>query len=130
MNGELKGAITFPFIDEYGRINAVLAKNFSEEKKVVKSEWLHTILYNHHHKEDSLPEWLQVYLQNDSFINCLFGMHLLKQYPDKKILIVERPEDAVLGSLRRPECLWMSSGKIVDARPEIFRKLKGRNVSF
>lgn len=120
---ELAGSVTFPLIDEFGRINGVLVSCESEYL------WLHSILQERYQK-DSLPEWLKVYLKNESFNNCLFGIHLMKQYSGAKIVVVERPEEAILGSILKPESLWLASGNIAEIQPENFRKLKNKDVIY
>ncbi len=124
IKGEYFGSVTFPFIDEFGRINSIMVKRGSE------SVWLHSILKKIHQKSGNYPEWFKTYLKNETFNNCLFGIHLLKANQDKKIFVVESPSDAILGSLFKSEYLWLASGNKAEIQAETFRILKNKDVTY
>lgn len=41
---------------------------------------------------------------------CLFGLHLVKEYPDKPIVVVESEKTALIGSIVEPGFIWLSVG--------------------
>ena len=51
-------------------------------------------------------------LKNDDeeLRQCLFGLHLINKYPDKKIGIVESQKSAIICSLHSKDFLWLSTG--------------------
>lgn len=125
IKGNYTSAITFPFIDEFGRINAIQVKIFDDQNKTIKTNWIHTILADAVQEQ---PQWLIDYFKNESKVNCLFGMHLITKYPQKQIIIVESPKNALAGSLFLPEFTWMASGSLSYLKAEKFKALKGKSV--
>ncbi|MBS1549446.1 MAG: hypothetical protein JSS94_06220 [Bacteroidetes bacterium] len=87
------GAVTFPFIDEYNRVNAIQVKDFDKDNHTTSTTFLHSIIEK---EVKPTPEWLLKYKNQEKKINCLFGSHLLKQYPNAKIGLVEAPKTAVI----------------------------------
>lgn len=98
--GEMTGAITLPFVDSQNNVRAVQVKQFDEQNHTVRTDFLHSIIKRYHAKNDSkIPEWLELYLGNEKIITCLFGEHLLKQFPYNPIALVEAPKTAIYGTL-------------------------------
>lgn len=116
--GELAGACVFPFIDENHKIRAMQAKTFHHPTNIEQSsEYVSTLIERDCKKSgDKLPEWLQEYKKNTSKVSCLFGAHLLKEYPGNPVAIVSDPKSAIYGSLyfglpEGPDDLvWMATG--------------------
>lgn len=123
--GIYTGAVCFPFIDEFHRINAIQVKLFNEQNKTTKTNWIHSILASSISEQ---PNWLKDYYKNESKVNCLFGIHLLHKYPNKKVIIAESPKNAITGSLFLPEFLWLASGSLGYLNAEKFKALKGKDV--
>ncbi|WP_124641618.1 DUF6371 domain-containing protein [Amniculibacterium aquaticum] len=92
----ITGAVTFPFIDELNRVNAIQVKGFDEDNHTTSTTFLHSIIERN---VKPTPEWLLKYKSQDKKINCLFGSHLLKQYPNAKIGLVEAPKTAIICTL-------------------------------
>ena len=126
--GAYLGAVTFPFIDENGRVNAIQVKRFNEENKTTENAWLHSILYKGYKKTNNVPEWITSYYENDKKTKCLFGIHLIKKYPDKKIIVVESAKNAILGAIFLPEYIWLASGSLGNIQAYKFKALKGKEV--
>jgi hypothetical protein len=59
---------------------------------------------------------------------CLFGEHLLKQYPHKPVAIVESEKTAIIASAHDDSCVWLASGSISNLNARICKPLKGRRV--
>jgi hypothetical protein len=62
----------------------------------------------------------------------LFGEHLLNEYPNKKVALVEGESTAIVCSIVMPEYLWLATGGSSGAgwtKPGVFGVLKGRDVA-
>jgi hypothetical protein len=65
------------------------------------------------------PEW--------TLTQCLFGEHLLAEYPDKVVALVESEKTAVICAGLMPKYLWLATGG-KSAINDRLLVLKGRNV--
>jgi hypothetical protein len=104
-------ACTFPAIDTSGNVHTIQVKQFTPDlhtakwelgdKKGQKVTFLHSYLQKHYErKKKALPEWLKLYAKNGARLShCLFGEHLLKQYPNNIVGIVEAPKTAIIATL-------------------------------
>lgn len=59
---------------------------------------------------------------------CLFGEHLLSQYTDAAIALVESPKNALFGALAYPQMLWLATGNKGALKRETLLPLKQRDV--
>lgn len=59
---------------------------------------------------------------------CLFGLHLLNQFPNQRVNIVEGEKTAVIMSVFFPDKLWMSTGGFDGLNKEKLMPLKGRRI--
>jgi hypothetical protein len=59
---------------------------------------------------------------------CLFGLHLLKMYPEKPIAITESLKSALIGYALQPQMNWLATGDVKDVDLNILRPLKGKRV--
>ncbi|MDD2288809.1 MAG: DUF6371 domain-containing protein, partial [Bacteroidales bacterium] len=41
---------------------------------------------------------------------CLFGLHLIRKYPEKPVFVVESEKTAVIMSILKPKYLWLATG--------------------
>ncbi|WP_155297228.1 DUF6371 domain-containing protein [Spirosoma aerolatum] len=63
---------------------------------------------------------------------CFFGEHLLTEYPNKAVAIVEGESTAIVCSIIWPQYIWLATGGSTGGSwysPERFRVLRGRNVT-
>ena len=98
--GYRAGAVTFPFIDIKGNVRAVQVKQFDEANHTTGTDFLHSILAKHYSNNGKpQPEWLEAYMSQDKKISCLFGEHLLNEFPSNRIALVEAPKTAIYGTL-------------------------------
>ena len=67
-------------------------------------------------------------LSNENIDKCLFGEHLLNQFPDKTIAIVESEKTAVIASLYFPNFIWMATGGIGNLSYSKLKALIGRKI--
>ncbi len=98
--GYRSGAVTFPFIDHNRNVRAVQVKQFDQTSHTQSTDFLHSILEKQYQtKNEVLPSWLEAYKLNESKVSCLFGEHLLADYPNNPIALVEAPKTAIYGML-------------------------------
>ncbi len=97
--GYMAGAVCFPFIDTHGNIRAVQVMQYDETNHKTGATFLHSILETDYKQRGGVPDWVQDYKKQDKLITCLFGAHLLKQYPHNPVALVEAPKTAVVGTL-------------------------------
>lgn len=83
------------------------------------------------------PTWTHIYLQRTGILQpdhwelrqCLFGEHLLTQYPDREVCLVESEKTALVCSLFHPDKLWLATGGCSQLNAEKLRPLLGRKVT-
>lgn len=134
-NGYRAGAVTFPFIDIEGNIRTIQAKQFDDRNHTQSTDFLHSIIEKKHTQAgEALPGWLQNYKENERFVSCLFGEHLLNRYPVNPVALVEAPKTAVIGTLYYglPESpgrlLWLAVYNKSSLTLDKCKALKGRKV--
>jgi hypothetical protein len=66
--------------------------------------------------------------KNWQLSQCLFGLHLLNQFPNQRVNIVEGEKTAVIMSIFFPDKLWMSTGGFDGLNKEKLLPLKGRQI--
>ncbi|MBC3784947.1 DUF6371 domain-containing protein [Spirosoma utsteinense] len=62
---------------------------------------------------------------------CYFGEHLLSQYPNKRIALVEGESTAIVFAAIWNDYIWLATGGVTGGKwndPERFEVLRGRNV--
>ena len=135
INGYRSGAVTFPFIDIDRNIRAVQVKQFDEENHTKGTDFLHSIMIKHLEKKgEKIPSWLREYSDQDKKISCLFGEHLLSDYPYNPVAIVEAPKTAVYGSLcfgppeTSEDLIWLAVYNKSSFSLDKLKVLKGRRV--
>lgn len=98
--GYRSGAVTFPFIDIKGNVRAVQVKQFDETNHTTGTDFLHSVLAKHYNNNGKpQPKWLEAYMNQDKKVSCLFGEHLLNEFPSNRIALVEAPKTAIYGTL-------------------------------
>lgn len=136
-NNTRAGAVTFPFIDNAGNIRTIQAKQFNEANHTQKNgtDFLHSIIERELTKTgEPLPDWLRDYQQNERFVSCLFGEHLLNRYPLNPVALVEAPKTAIIGTLyyglpnSTDQLLWLAVYNKSSLTLEKCKALKGRKV--
>jgi len=131
------GANTFPFIDINGKIRAIQAKTFDKECHTTKTTFLHAIIKNNLIRQaKAVPQWLQDYEKQELKVSCLFGEHLLSQYPNNPIYLVEAPKTAIIGTCcagfpaeSQDKPLWLAVYNLSSLTAEKCAVLKGRDVT-
>ena len=128
-------ASTFPFIDINGLVRAIQVKKFNQHNHTAGTDFLHAMIARHHAKTNTpLPDWLKAYQKNEKKVVCLFGEHLLSQYENSPVALVEAPKTAVYASLyfgfpsENNNLLWLATYNLSSFNIERCRVLKGRHV--
>jgi hypothetical protein len=67
-------------------------------------------------------------IPNESIDKCLFGEHLLNQFPEKTVAIVESEKTAIIASLFFPNFIWMATGGISNLSYNKLKALIGRSI--
>ena len=131
VEGFRAGAITFPFIDIDENIRAIQVKQFDGTNHTTGTGFYHSILAKQH---NPLPQWLEAYQDQEKKVSCLFGEHLLKQYPGNPIALVEAPKTAIYGTLyfgfpdNPRNFLWLAVYNLSSLSIEKIKVLQGRKV--
>jgi hypothetical protein len=99
IEGYMKEAVTFPFIDNNSKTKAIQVKLFDSDNHTTKTSFIHSILERHYQKTGEVPSWLHSYCNQEKKVTCLFGEHLLSKYPNNPVALVEAPKTAVIGTL-------------------------------
>src|SRR5690554_6736775 len=120
------GHVVYWQIDNLSRIrtgkimayNPITGKRLKEDNLKIKPlTWVHSELKR------------QMLLDKDwQLSQCLFGLHLLNQFPNQRVNIVEGEKTAVIMSILFPDKLWMSTGGYDGLNKEKLMPLKGRQI--
>jgi hypothetical protein len=134
-NGYRKGAVTFPYIDNKDNVHAIQVKQFDNANHTTATDALHSIIEKYYRQKNTdLPKWLKNYLKNEKKFTCLFGEHLLKNYPTNPIALVEAPKTAIIASLyfglpdNQKNFLWLAVYNKSSLNAKRAWPLKGRKV--
>ena len=65
---------------------------------------------------------------NFNLLQCYFGEHLLRFYPDKPVAIVEAEKTAVITSMVIPQCNWLAAGNLNGLNIEKSKVLENRQI--
>lgn len=134
-SGYRANSITFPFIDINQNINAVQVKQFDKDNHTIGTDFLHSIIEKYYNKiKKPLPVWLKSYIEQDKRINCLFGEHILRKYPNNPIALVEAPKTAIYGTLyfglpnKSTDLIWLAVYNKSSLSFDKIKVLQGRKI--
>lgn len=74
----------------------------------------------------SAGAWAQDY--NPLFKPTLYGAHLVAEFPDSPIMLVESEKSAVLCSCFLSNFIWLATGSKTNLNPQILQPIKGREI--
>ena len=113
------GATVYWQIDWHGRVRSgkIMLYNSSDGHRVKEPHsyvsWVHS----------------ELHLDNFNMKQCLFGEHLLPQYPSKPVAIVESEKSALIATHFMPDFIWLATGGIHGCfKEESIKVLKNRSV--
>lgn len=116
-----EGGVIFWEIDAQNRVHTGKIMYYQSDCHRDKSHaptWVHALV------KDKLP-------QDYELQHCLFGLHLLASSicPQPSVIgIVESEKTAVICSILRPECVWLSCGGLQMFKPELLSPLINHKV--
>ena len=95
-DGYLKGAVTFPYFERLDQIRAVQIIQYDKDNHRKRIHWIdkYAPVINKYNKD-----WLEKYAENEGKVTCLFGAHLIHEYPNNPIAIVESAKSAIVATL-------------------------------
>lgn len=67
-------------------------------------------------------------IKDHNLKQCLFGMNLIKEFPDKIIGLVESEKTAILMSIFKDEYVWLATGSKQGFKYEMLKALRGRQI--
>lgn len=116
------GSVIYWQIDTKGRVRTGKVMRYNPEtghriKDAGGINWIHSIMK----KQNLLPE-------NYNLVQCLFGEHLLKIYPNKAVALVESEKSALIASGVYPDYVWLATGGKSQLSIDKLKVLKGRTV--
>lgn len=139
-----KYAIGFPQIDLAGKIRQIKAMAYSLSGKRIKlgEEFLtYNTRSGKNEKVIASADYLfspirflgKILMRGFDFVNqqTFFGAHLIEMYPEKIKAIVESEKTAIIGSIEKPEFVWLATGGQFGCRwtsEEVYSILKGHKV--
>ncbi len=130
------GSTVFWQIDTLGqaRTGKVMLYDTHTGKRVKKPfshiTWVHALLNPKSEVESqkSNPD-LRLQTQDFRLRQCLFGEHLLKEFPSKQVAIVESEKTAIIASACDDSFVWLACGSINNLNAAICKALNGRRVT-
>lgn len=120
------GSVIFYQLDIQGRCRTGKIMQYDPETgHRIKDEnvpgritWVHSLMK----KLGRLPDdW--------TLTQCLFGEHLLAEYPDKPVALVESEKTAIICAGLMPKYLWLATGGKSQLNPDRLAVLAGRKVT-
>jgi len=78
---------------------------------------------------DFCPDSYRDRLSDFNLQQCLFGEHLLKEYPAAPVGIVESEKSAIIASVYWPQLVWLAAGSLSNLSADKCAVLKGRNIT-
>ena len=116
------GCVIYWQIDTKGRVRTGKVMKYNPEtgnriKDAGGINWVHAIMK----KQKLLPD-------DYNLVQCLFGEHLLRIYPDRVVALVESEKSALIGAGVFPEYVWLATGGKSQLSTDKLKILKGRTV--
>ncbi len=116
--GGKMGAVVFWQIDREGRVRTGKVMEYLPNgHRTGNPDWIHSSMVGN----GVLPsDW--------ELSQCLYGEHLLTQYPDKPVGLVESEKTALICAMFFPRYVWLASGGCGQLSVEKMEPLIGREV--
>lgn len=108
------GASVFYQIDTAGSVRGGKVMDYGPDGHRIKNRcgWIHSIWgYKDFH-----------------LVQCLFGLHLVRKYPNWTICVVESEKTALIASIYYPQYLWLATGGLSNKPVEKCRAISDQQV--
>ena len=123
---EVDDYTVFPSIDRHGRVCNLKVQHYDADPTSPRFG----------HSDKGSCRWLaSIWVRENRFpkesvfrSDCLFGEHLLTQYPDSMVALVESPKNALFGALSFPQMVWVATGNKTMLKRQVLEPLRNRNV--
>lgn len=113
-----KGSVIFWQIDEQERLRSGKIINYNRlTGNRIKKPYNHVSWV---HKTEKVKGF--------NLGQCLFGLHLINEFPNKPIAIVESEKSACIMSVIYPEFLWLSCGSISNINIRLFEPIRLKDI--
>lgn len=113
------GYVVFWQIDEQQRVRTGQIMQYTADgNRNGYHNWIHSILA----AKGQLPKKFQLQ-------QCFFGQHLLPNYPDKQVCVVESQKTALIMAALHPEHLWLATCGCSGLNREKVECLRGRRFT-
>ncbi|MFS4484223.1 DUF6371 domain-containing protein [Hyunsoonleella sp. 2307UL5-6] len=113
-----QGSVIFWQIDDKQRVRSGKIINYNRitGNRIKKP-------YNH-------VSWIHKTLKIKDFNlgQCLFGLHLINEFPNKPIAIVESEKSACIMSVIYPKFLWLSCGSLSNINIRLFEPIRSKDI--
>jgi hypothetical protein len=109
------GAPIFYQIDLEGSIRGGKVIDYADNGHRLKNHcgWIHSL-------------WK---LEGFNLVQCLFGLHLVRKYPNKSICVVESEKTALIAAIYYPQYVWLATGGLSNKPVEKCKALLGKRVT-
>ncbi len=118
-NKPWRGSVVFWQVDNHSKVRSgkILLYN-RETGRRIKTPYSHISWV---HKTEKLAHF--------NLNQCLFGLHLLNEFPTKPIAIVESEKSACIMSIVFPKYLWMASGSLSNINDKLLHPILSSNIT-
>lgn len=138
-----KGATAFWFVDVELKIRQVKVMHYTIGTGTINRTKSHQIAYKWSDKTKAYFEDINysdkifkagkkiLNNQEANLLDCFFGEHLLKLYPNKQVAIVESEKTAIICSVYYPKYVWIATGGVNGCKwteKIVCKVLEGREV--
>ncbi len=118
------GEVIFSQIDIDGNCRTGKIIEYGEDGHRVKNEDHDAVDWVHRR----YMKWLDKPYSEFNLKQCLFGEHLLKEFPEIRVCLVESEKTAIIMAILFPEQVWLATGGKHGLTVERCRVLAGRDV--
>ncbi|MEX0596105.1 MAG: DUF6371 domain-containing protein [Candidatus Paceibacterota bacterium] len=112
------GATIFWQIDSNNEVRSGKIFKYEENGKRKKTPYPHI-------------SWVHTYLKDDYELKqCFFGEHLLTEYPEKEVRVVESEKTAIIMYATSPEYVWLASTQLRGLSEDKLKVIKDKKTIF
>lgn len=118
--GPFCGAPVFWQVDTEGEVHGAKVRQYGPDGRGTVTSWHHRLAHGLNVE--------RMHADGLRFDQCLFGLHLVEEYPDARVGIVEAEKTALVARIALPDVLWVAAGSRNGLTVEKLLPLRGRRV--